>query len=128
MSCFYIPVTHAYMVSLFLSYGSPFILHVLLCHVTIFMLYDCFLFLIWIFSILDMRAVDMLYVDIHIYCSRFPLYCSCYIVPVSRYIVYAINRALVQLSCYPYQVLYLFLLHCILDISDLKANLGMGET
>ena len=52
------------------------------------------------------------------------------IVPVSRYIVpvilfpfpvilfYAINRAQVQLSCYPYHVLYLFLLHCILDISD----------
>ena len=40
----------------------------------------------------------------------------------------AINRAQVQLSCYPYHVLYLFLLHCILDISDHKANWGMGET
>jgi len=62
------------------------------------------------------------------------------IVPVSRYIVlvilfpfpviwfYAINRAQVQLSCYPYHVLYLFLLPCILDISDHKDNLGMGET
>ena len=82
-----ITVTHARMVSLFLSYGCPFILHVLLCHVTVFMLYDCFLLLIWIFPILDVRAVDMLYVDFHIYCFRFPLYCSCYIVPVSRYIV-----------------------------------------
>jgi len=77
----------ACMVSLFLSYGSPFILHVLLCHVTVFMLYGCFLLLIWIFPLLDMRAVDMHYVESHIYCSRFPLYCSCYIVPVPRYIV-----------------------------------------
>ena len=50
----------------------------------------------------------------------FPLYCSRDIVPVSRYIVlvillYAINRALVQLPCYPYHVLYLFLLPCILN-------------
>ena len=78
---------HACIVSIFLSYDSLCILHRLLCHVTVFMLYDCFLLLIWIFPILDMRAVDMLYVDFHIYCSRFPLYCSCYIVPVSRYIV-----------------------------------------
>jgi len=54
------------------------------------MFYDCFMLLIWIYSILDMRAVDMRYVDFHIYwsryivpvilfpiyCSRFPLYCS----------------------------------------------------
>jgi len=32
--------THACMVSVLLSYGSPFILHVLLFHVTVFMLYD----------------------------------------------------------------------------------------
>jgi len=124
----HITVTHACMVSLFLSYGSPFVLHVLLCHVTVFMLYDCFLLLIWIFPILDMRAVDMRYVESHIYCSRFSLYCSRYIVPVSRYIVLCINRAQVQLSCYPYHVLYLLLLHCLLDISDHKANWGMGET
>ena len=85
MSCFHIPVTHACMVSLFLSYGFPFILHVF--HVTVFMLYDCFLLLIWIFPLLDMRAVDMRYVESHSYCSRFRLYCSCYIVPISRYIV-----------------------------------------
>ena len=41
MSCFHIPVTHAYMVSLFLSYGSLFLLHVLLFHVIpVFMFYD----------------------------------------------------------------------------------------
>jgi len=34
------------------------------------------------FPLLDMRAVDMRHVESHIYCSRFPLYCSCYIVPV----------------------------------------------
>jgi len=98
-------VTHACRVSLFLPYGSPFMLHVLLLHVTVFILYDCFLLLIlpygspfmlhvllfhvtvfilydyfllliWIVSLLDMRAVDMRYVESHIYCSRFPLYCS----------------------------------------------------
>jgi len=67
------------------------------------------------------------------YAILFPLYCSCYIVPVILFpfpviLFYAINRALVQLSCYPYHVLYLFLLHCILDISDNNDNLGMGET
>ena len=62
-------------------------LHVLLFHVTVFMLYDCFLLLIWICPLLDMRAVDMRYVEFHIYCSRFPLYGSRYIVPDSRYIV-----------------------------------------
>ena len=65
------------------------------------------------------------------------MWTSTSIVPVSRYIdhvilfpfpviwFYAINRAQVQLSCYPYHV---FLLPCILDISDHKDNLGMGET
>jgi len=115
---------HACTVSIFLS--SLYISYVLLFHGTVVMLYDCFLLLIWIFPILDMRAVDMRYVESHIYCSR-------YIVPVILFLFlvilfYAINRALVQLLCYPYHVLYLFLLHCILDISDHKANLGMGET
>ena len=67
---------HACVVAIFLSYGSPCILHVLLFHVTVSMLYACFLLLIWIFPLLDMRAVDMRYVESHIYCSRFPLYCS----------------------------------------------------
>ena len=94
ISCSHITVTyahhtgvHACIVSHLLSYDSPCILPRLLFHVTVAMLYDCFRLLIWIFPILDMRAVDMLYVDFHIYCSRFLLYCSCYIVPVSRYIV-----------------------------------------
>ena len=132
ISCSHITVTyahhtgaHACIVSHLLSYDSPCILPRLLFHVTV---YDCFRLLIWIFPILDMRAVDMLYVDFHIYCSRFPLYCSRYIVPVSVILFYAINRAQVQLSCYPYHVLYVFLLHCILDISDNNDNLGMGET
>ena len=72
----HITVTHAFMVSLFLSYGFSCILHVLLFHVPVFMLYDCFLLLIWIFPLLDMRAVDTRYVESHSYCSRFPLYCS----------------------------------------------------
>ena len=103
--CLHITATHA----LLLSYGSPFILHVLLCHVTVFMLQDCFLLLIriflildmwyycfllliWTFLLLDMRAVDMRYVGIPHLLFPFPgilfmLYCSCDIVPVSRYIV-----------------------------------------
>ena len=58
MSCFYIPVTHAYMVPLFLSHELPFILHVLLFHVIpVFLLYACFPLLIlysryWIHELL----------------------------------------------------------------------------
>ena len=83
----HITVTHACMVSLFLSCGFPFILHVLLLHGTVVMLYDCFLLLIRIFPILDMRAVDMRFVESHIYCSRYIVPVSRYIVPVSCYIV-----------------------------------------
>jgi len=71
-------------ISISLSYRPPCLLHVLLFHVTVFMLYDCFLLLIWIFPLLDMRAVDMQYV------GRNPISIvpvSRYIVPVSRYIV-----------------------------------------
>ena len=60
----HITVTHACMISLFLPYGSPFIVHVLLFHVTVFMVYDCFLLLIWIFPLLDMSAVDMRCVEL----------------------------------------------------------------
>ena len=86
----YLPV---YMHCLFLysSYRSPFILHVLLLHVFscipgtwIFPVTDIvipvtgymFPLLILIFPLLDTWAVDMRYVESHIYCSRFPLYCS----------------------------------------------------
>ena len=100
MNSRHITVTHAFMVSLFLSYGFSCILNVLVFHVPVFMLYDCFLLLIWIFPLLNMRAVDTRYVESHIYCSR-------YIVPVILFpflviLFYAINRTLVQLSCYPY--------------------------
>ena len=80
-------------VSIFLSYGPPFILHVLLFHVTVFMLYDCFLLLIWTFPLLDMSAVDMQYVEFHIYCSRFPLYCS-------RFPLYCSMLSIELRSCY----------------------------
>ena len=50
----HITVTHACMVSLFLSYGSPCILHVLLFYVIpVFLLYDCFPLLILIVPLLD---------------------------------------------------------------------------
>ena len=129
MSCLHITV----IVSLFLSYGFPFILHVLLFHGTIVMLYDCFLLLIWLFPILDMRAVDMRYVESHIYCSRYivpvfryivPLYCSCFslycsMLSTELWSSYHVTRIM---YC------YLFLLHWILDISDHNDNWGMGET
>ena len=81
---------HACVISIFLSYGLPCILHVLLFHVIpVFLLYDCFLLLIWILPLLDMRAVDMRYVESHIYSSHFPLYC-----PVFRYIVLCYQQSL----------------------------------
>jgi len=99
MPCLYITVTHACHV--FIS-----LLHVQsMFHVTVFMLYNCFLLLIWISR----------------YWTCELLICNMWnptsIVPVSRYIVpvilfpfpvilfYAINRTQVQLSCYPYHVL-----------------------
>jgi len=143
----HITVTHACMISLFLSYGSPFQLPVLLFHVIGYMLYACFPLLILLIPLLDTCSRywygcsrywtwEPLICDMwgsHIYCSRFPVYCSCYLDHVILFLIpvilfYAINRALVQLSCYPYHVLYWFLLHCILDISYHKENLGMGET
>ena len=129
MSCLHITVTHVCVVSIFLSYGSPCLLHVLLFHVPVFMLYDWFLLQWYGYSRYWTWELLICY-----------MWTSTSIVHVSRYIVhvilfpflvilfYAINRTLVQLSCYPYHVLYLFLLHRILDISDHNDNLGMGET
>jgi len=99
ISCSHITTTYAHytstqacIVSHLSSYDSPFILDILLFHVTVFMFYDCFLLLIWIFLLLDMRAVDMRYVGIPHLLFSFPgilfmLSCSCYIVLDSRYIV-----------------------------------------
>ena len=98
-----ITVTHACRVSLFLSYGSPFMLHVLLFHVTVFMLYDCFPLLILLFQLLDTWVVDM----------------RCLLSPFPVIVFHAINRAHDMLP-------YLFLLYCI--VIDNKENLGMGET
>ena len=82
MSCLHITVSSACHIFISLFHVQS------MFHVPVFMLYDCFLLLIWIFPLLNMRAVDMRYVESHIYCSRFPLYCfPLYIVPVSRYIV-----------------------------------------
>ena len=81
-----------------------------------------FLLLIWIFPLLDMRAVDTWYVESHIYCSRFLLYCS-------RFPLYCSMLSTELRSSYHVtRIMYLFLWHCILDISDHKANLDMGET
>ena len=50
-----------------------------------------------------------------LYCSRFPLYCS-------------MLSTELRSSYHVTRIMYLFLWHCILDISDHKANLGIGET
>jgi len=83
------------------------------------------------FLILDMRAIDMRYVDFHIYCSRyivpiilFPIYCSwfplyCSMLSTELWSSYHVTRIM---YC------YLFLLCWILDISDHNDNWGMGET
>ena len=116
MASRHITVTHACMVFLFLSYGSLFLLHVLLFHVIpVFLLYDYFLWYwysrYWIHELL---ICDM--------------WNPTSIVPVSRYIVLCYHQSSGPVNILPYHVLYLFLLPCILDISDHKDNLGMGET
>ena len=123
ISCSHITVTyvhltgiHACIVSIFLSYGSPFILHVLLCHVIpVFMLHDYFPLLILIFLLLDTWAVDMRCVKSHIYYFSFPVI-----------LIYAINRAHVLLSWYMYHVLYLLLIYFVFKYNN--DNLGMRET
>ena len=102
ISCSHITVTyvhrmsvHACLVSIFLSYGSPSILHVILFHVIpVFLLHDCFLLLIWTFSLLDMSVVDRQYVESHIYCSCFPL--DCFLFPL-----YCSMLSTELRSCYP---------------------------
>ena len=95
LSCLHSPVTRACHVDLSLLH-----MHVILPCDTC--LYDFFILVIWIpisitciivpcyrihviwllpvtdmdFLLLDVRAVDMQYVESHIYCSCFPLYCS----------------------------------------------------
>jgi len=82
-------------------------------------LHDYFPLRILIFLLLNMWAVDMQCVELsatwiqvigpplesHIYCFLFPVI-----------LFYAINRAHVLLSCYMYHALYLFLIHCVLQI------------
>ena len=83
--------TRVYM-HVLLSYDSPCILPRLLFHVTIFMLYDCFLLLIWDIPVTGHERCGYAICGIpHLLFPflviLFPLYCSRYIVPVSRYIV-----------------------------------------
>ena len=132
MLCLHIMVTHACMVSLFLSYRSPFMLHVLLfyswhmdprsCYMYYYfmLLYSCYrivtcywygysCYWTWELLICDMwtsTSIDSVIL--------FPWYCSRSIVldilfPIHVILFYAINRALVQLSCYPYHVLLIVL-------------------
>jgi len=56
---------HALIVSVFLLYGSLYILHeLLLMDIPVFPLHDCFPLRILIFSLLDMGAVDMRCVEL----------------------------------------------------------------
>ena len=113
----HITVTHACMVSLFLSYGSLFLLHVLLFHaIPVFLLYD------WLIPVTDLVIPGTGYMSCRYAMCGIPHL----LFPFPVILFYAINRAHVMLSCYMYHVLYLFLIYCI--VKDNKDNLGMGET
>jgi len=84
-------------------------------YLPVFPLHDYFPLLILLFPLLDTWAVDMRYVEFHIYCFPFPVI-----------VFHAINRSHVMLSYYMYHILYLFLIYCI--VKDNKDNLGMEET
>ena len=89
---------------------------------------------LWIYSILDMRVVDMRYVESHIYCS-------CYIVPVILFpfsgILFPLYcsmlstelRSSYRVTCIRYCIHSCYIVYLIYqDISDHKVNWGMGET
>ena len=127
ISCSHITVTsahctsvHACIVAIFSSSLS--ILHVLLFHVTVFMLYDCSMLLYSCYMIVSCHwygysrywTWELLIRDMWNPTSIVPV--SCYIVPVILFpfpviLFYAINRAQVQLSCYPYHVFVLVTLY-----------------
>ena len=117
-----ITVTHACRVSLFLPYGSPIMLHVLLFHVTIFILYDCFPLLILLFSLLDTWAVDMPYVESHIYCSRFPLYCSRF--PLYCSMLSTELRSSYQVNCIMYCICSCYIVYLTYQIIKLTGVWG----
>jgi len=88
-------------------------------YIYVFPLHDCFSLLILIFSLLDTSVVDMRCVELsatwiqatgpllesHI--SHFPFLVI---------FLYAVNRADVLLSCYMYHALFLFMIHCVIQI------------
>ena len=100
--------SHACMISLFLSYAPR----------SYYMYYCAMLpLLIWIFPLLDMRAVDMRYVESYIdcdivpvivfplYCSRFPLYCS--MLSTELWSSYHVTRIMYCMrSCYSVYLTY----------------------
>ena len=86
------------------------------------MIVPCYgIHVIWLFHVADMDILvtgleSCWYAICGIPHLVFPLYCSSDIVSVSRYLVpvilfYTINRAQVQLSCYPYHVFVLVTLY-----------------
>jgi len=118
MPCLHITVTCACHV--FIS-----LLHVQsMFHVTVFMLYNCFLLLIWISRY---WTCELLICNMWNPTSIVPV--SRYIVPVSRYNVLCYQQSsgpiiMLPVSC----TVICILLHCILDIADYNDNLGMRET
>ena len=118
MPCLHITVTRACHV--FIS-----LLHVQsMFHVTVFMLYNCFLLLIWISRY---WTCELLICNMWNPTSIVPV--SRYIVPVSRYNVLCYQQSsgpviMLPVSC----TVICILLHCILDIADYNDNLGMRET
>ena len=99
MSCLHITVTHACIVSIFLSCGSLFILHV----------YSGF-------PVTWLIPVTAIGFPVTGYMSCWYAMCGILhlLFPFFVILFYAINRAQVLLSCYMYHALYLFLLRCVL--------------
>jgi len=105
---------HALVVSVFLLYGSLFIL--LLHEYSCIPLHDCFPLLISIFSLLVMWVVDMWCVELSatwIQATGPPLQSHTSYFPFPIILFHAIKRAHVLLSCYMHHTLYLFLIHCV---------------
>ena len=115
ISCLHITVTHALIVSIFLSYGSPFILHVLLLHVS-----SC-IPVTWIFPVTDIDSPVTGYVSCW--------YATCglphLLFPISRYpfLCYQQSSGLVIMLHVPYTVLVLATM-CTLNI--IKITWGWG--
>ena len=106
----YFHVTPAYMVSLYSCHMDRHAYYMYYCSMFPYSCYtivSCYGYRYSWYWTCERLICDMW--ESHIYCSRTSIYCSCYLVHVIWFLIpvilfYAINRAQVQLSCYPYHV------------------------